>query len=252
MTYLFIIFLVTSFSFVGAMDRGTSSLQEIRKDRQQYITSPAVASEMCSTLVTTLYNQPLFDGKGSCAKKCKVLPLGSIDSRVIDILYENTAKKLGKHCTVHSFGGGTHLLYDCNKICLGDGITQWLYDDKSFKDNDADIEAALASGLFKNTCDEVVKDLLTGWKKSTLVENPGIFYKNSEEEWYLFVKSAKLIKEDHLMRIFFSVVDVRYVAKCNCDWLNNNNRLEFRDMLYLWIKKQSFDEVVNKLGLRIE
>ncbi len=236
---------------MGAMELDTPPLKEISQDTH-YITSPSVAPEMCMSLIKALHNQPLFTGTGSIVKKCQALPLGDIDSRIVEVLYKNVIAKLGKYPTVHSFGGGTDQLFDVTGNCLGDGITQWLYDDTFFQNNEVNIKEAFASGHFKKTCDDVIGDMLGGWKQSTLAENPSIFGTRSETEWVLFMKPRKLINEDLLIKLFFSVVGVRDVAGCDCAYLKKNGGYEFLDKLYLWIKKDSFNDVVSKLGLCIK
>lgn len=245
--YGFIFFFMISVStyFANAMDPDVSSLQKIR-----HITLPSKASQGCNDFVIALYNQPLFTGRGSSAKKCKVLTLEEYDSRIVAILYKNVAEKLGKHNTVHCFGLGNHQLYNMKNKCLNYGITQWLYD--SLQDNDAYMQVALESGHFKNTCDEVIKDLLSGWKQSSLIHNSDIFYKKSEEEWYLFIKFKRLVEEDLLMRLFFDVTQVNDCVKCDRTWKSGEVGYEFRDMLYLWIKKDSLNKVINIMGLSVE
>jgi hypothetical protein len=249
--------MISIISCIGAMDNASKTISENITCR---ITSPAMASKQCIDFIIALHDQPLFYGRGSSAKKCKVLPLEEIDSRITDLLYENTVTKLGKHCMVHCFGLGNHQLFDIQGKRLGFGITQWLYDDVLIKNNDEDIKAAFASGLFESTCNEVVKELFAGWKLSTLAENPDILHHYSEAEWCLLIKPKKLKRESLLVGLFLTAADIictinseKNMAKCSDDMkFRCENVDEKPAILYMWIKKQFFSEVCSRLGLSIQ
>lgn len=239
------------------MDNASETIPENITRR---ITSPAMASKQCMDFIIALHNQPLFYGRGSCVKKCKVLPLEEIDSRITDLLYENTVTKLGKHCMVHCFGLGNRQLFDIQGKHLGFGITQWLYDDILVKNNDEDIKTALTSGLFENTCNDILKEVFTGWRPSKLIENSDILHQESEAEWCLLTKPKKIKMEDCLIRFFLTATGINCMADSRKNIAMCSDAMKFkRDnvdekpaMLYMWIKKQFLPEVSDKLGLCLQ
>jgi hypothetical protein len=239
MLHILIFSLITSFSCIGAMEI------------EQHITSPSVASEICTQLIVKLYDQPLFEGTNPMTQKSKVLPLQDGDSRIVELLHKNIAHKMVNRSYVYHFSGLGCALYDAQDTVIPSGIMYCLYPrEQSFDVSDGVIKLALLTGVFKRTCDEVIGDMQSGWKQSTLAENPKIFHTESENEWVLFIKPRKLIEEDFLMRFFCSAADMRAVARCHCKW-STSTVPESTNMLYLWIKKESFKEVVDKLGLKI-
>ena len=243
MLHLLLFSLITSFSCISAMEI------------EQHITSPLEASEICTRLIVKLYDQPLFTGSNPISNTAKVLSLQDNDSRIVTALHKNIAHKLGKRSDVHHINGC--VLYGAQGVCVESGIMHCLYpSDQTFNDSDAGIKLALRTDVFKKTGDEVIADMLSGWKQSTLAENPKILHtrlrsKKSEDEWLLFIKHKKLIQEDLLMRYFAIAADIQDAAMCYYE-RHTDKVLESIDMLYLWIKKESFKEVVDKLGLRIE
>lgn len=239
------------------MDNASKSISENISRR---ITSPAMASKQCIDFITALHDQPMFYGIGSGVKKRKALPLEEIDSRITDLLYENTVTKLGKICTVHCFGLGNNQLWITPGKCLGFGIQYEVYDNVLIKNNDEDIKLALTSGLFENTCNDIIKDVFAGWKQSTLMENPDIFYQESEAEWCLLIKPKKLKRESLLVGLFLTAADItctinsqKNMAKCSDDMkFRRENVDEKPAIVYMWIKREFFNEVCNRLGLSIQ
>jgi hypothetical protein len=200
------------------------------------ITSLQTASQECIKLIQQLNDQPLFTGTGSIVATCKVLCLESwSDCRIIDILCTNAIKKLTRSRAWHvnDFGSGNHRLCDADGKDLGNGITLWLYDKYML----TQCPLQELHTLF----DEMLTILTTGWQRSTLIENPHI-HKKSEEEWYLFIKPNLLHEEDTLMRFF---ITANYLENdISCDSTSEVPRI-----VYIWIKKKSYEEVKQILGL---
>jgi len=210
------------------------------------ITSIKTASEECIALLEKLNDQPLFTGTGSIAKKCKVLPLEDWnDCRIVNILCSYAEKKLGHQQAwhVHDFGCGNNRMHDENGNDLKNGITEWLY--KDYMPTRCSLEE------LKLVFDELINQSITGWKQSTLIEHPDIFHTQSEEEWYLFIKPKIFNQEDNLLCLFSMINNLRDEISCHHTWYSPKGSYEYRDTLYLWIKKKTYDKVIKALNLQI-
>ncbi len=214
------------------------------KPKQKHsITSIKTAPEECITLLMQLNKQPLFTGYGLIKNERKVLPLKSYaDCRIISILCNNANKKLSAQQAWHIQDFMKGSVQDVEGNDMGSGIT-------IRPANTLDLHFSL--NYLKNLFVELITILTTGWRQSTLIENQDIFHTQSEEEWYLFIKAKALKTEDELMLFFASITDIHDEICCDNVWHNHEGAHGYRDTLYLWIKKKSYDKVINALDLHI-
>jgi len=100
--------------------------------------------------------------------------------------------------------------------------------------------------------EEIVSDLTTGWKSCKLVNYTDIIHTQSEEDYDLFIKSTH---KTNGFQTLFRYLSLKLGLTYNDD-LTVNQTLKYpqknSDMVYLWIKKDAFEKVVEKMNLKIE
>lgn len=192
-------------------------------------------------LAARVANQPDFIGKGCITRSAKVLPCeNSDDARIVEILTSNVNNLLPKENQwhFHWFGCGNHQLY-INEQCLGDGLELWGY-----KDNQpCSIE------FLETKYQEILNKFQIGWQQAQLIDNQDILHTESEEEWYLFCKHRDLSEEDLFMRVLASKFKLDKKISCHNSW--RNDKKHEKNEMYLWIRKDAFDQVKDVLGLEL-
>jgi hypothetical protein len=242
MISIVIFFLITSFSLVDAMELAKAPLHN-----DQHIMCPTEAPRICEDVIKKLYSQPIMVlRKGEACKRLQMN--NSLECRIVEKLYNITTDKLARPSQICSLGWRTD---EQGPLLIVSGITKYLSDYQPYSENEICIEEALESGNFKKACTEIIEDMLRDWRSSTLAENPSIFREKDENEWTLLIK-YQVPTLSYLMKHFCTLMNIATMTECDCLWFNQQDNLEDSDKAYLWIKKQSFDEVVRKLGLHVE
>lgn len=192
----------------------------------------------CAFFAKKLSELPLFNLTGRIAEKCKTLPLDNWDDcRICDILSSNARKILDqKNWHIHSFGCGYDQRKDVEGNWIKHGLELWLYDHLEMCPFE-DLEPAYK---------KLISQLQSNWKSSSLKQHSNIFFKEDETEWLLFVKKNPLHEEDTLVRFLTSKLGMGLEKKIRCynDWLTKENALKHSNKkIYMWIRKDAFDEI---------
>lgn len=204
------------------------------------VTSIKTAPEIYSAVLVQLDAQPLSVHQNHICAMHKVLPLESwYDCKIIKVLCENAKSKIGKRCYINDFGPGKFL--DATGKNIEQGIIENIYANMGLKASLQELKIAF---------DTLIDELTAGWQQATLVENPDIVYTQSEEEWYLFLKPKVMVKEHNLINWFAISFGLTDKVSChNCFQHSAGNDQEYRNVLYLWIKKKSYHEVAQAFDL---
>lgn len=89
----------------------------------------------------------------------------------------------------------------------------------------------------------IISQLREGWKSAKLKDYININNKESEEEWYLFIKSNTFDEEDRLIELLASKLGLSEIINCHDDWIGVGGIGSFCiNSVYLWIKKDSIDQ----------
>lgn len=199
------------------------------------------AAEQYAQLAARVVNQPIFTGKGCINSSAKILPCeNSDDARILEILTKNANNLLPKENQwhLHWFGFCIDQLYIYEES-LGEGLALWGY-----KDNQP-----CALELLQLKYKEVLHIFQVGWQQAQLIDYQDILYIQSEEEWYLFCKHSHLEEEDLFIRILTSKFKLDKKMTCHNSW--RNNKKHEKNEMYLWIRKDAFDQVKDILGLEL-
>jgi len=125
------------------------------------------------------------------------------------------------------------------------------------RDSQRDPEIKLSANVPNSIADpqthqHIVDQLISGWHAASLVDYPDIHNTKSEEEWYIFVKDKCFLSgEDTLMRFIASKLGLEDKMWTDNTWKHPSKAYEFRESVYLWIKKDGFDEVMDKIPFQI-
>jgi hypothetical protein len=104
---------------------------------------------------------------------------------------------------------------------------------------------------------DIIENLKKGWKAVDAKNKDYINILDAPKkkgEWRLFIKTKKFVDDGILIRVLastFGIQDLycgdRFII-CNNAWLKPNGGFEDTDIMYLWIKKDKFDEVQKIFG----
>lgn len=177
----------------------------------------------------------------------KTFPLAETDSRlcerVCSLIRSNVDNKL---CILSTYGLESYAGNAIEK----NGLVS-LY----FADEDDQLSAS-DMDVLETACHSTIKNIQKGWRFASLAENPFIFHKQSEEEYYLLLKDKKnFALESDLIALCadkFGLLHNPTQVDCENKWKEKGKHLENRNPSYLWIKKESFKKVVKLFGFKIE
>lgn len=192
-------------------------------------------------LIEELSQQPLFPEKRWISTPSKVLPLKNYsDARCVELLNDASKKFLEKdaHWHIRAFGCGNDRISLKGKD-LGDGLEIWLYD--------TDKTCSLAT--LKSAYDSVLSQLGLNWDRANLKDYPNILHTESEENFILFIKEIMFPGEECLLRFIADEMGLSKYIKVSSYWKNKSGP-DRSQLLYIWVKKDKFDEVRKKFNLR--
>ena len=198
----------------------------------------------CTRLARTLAAAPLFDGRGSLVKKCKVIALSDWnDARICGLFNKNSRKLLEdmKPWDILDFGY-MHNLVDSR----GEGITQGI---RLCLDDQVEMCSYEAlEGAYK----KVFSAIISGWEKADLKDHPNILHKENPEEFDLFIKDKVLLEEDSLIRFIVGKFSLEDNVKCHTEWLTPSGGYCYNDKIYLWVRKTERESAVEKIGFKLD
>ena len=98
--------------------------------------------------------------------------------------------------------------------------------------------------------EKTVKEIRTGWSAAKLVDYPDILHKESEENYYLYIKKS-IFDVPALMALVALKLGVNlhkdiYISN---NWECPKKGYKHSDTFYLWIKKDKLSDVVKKMDL---
>jgi hypothetical protein len=102
----------------------------------------------------------------------------------------------------------------------------------------------------------VVDCIKSDWTRTTAQKHSDILFKHPESDWVLFMK--KMYPEDDFLpiRVVLKFVlgyhKLGFETSVEPGWLKKDGKQCMTDHMYLWIKKDSFNKVQEKLKLSIE
>lgn len=101
-------------------------------------------------------------------------------------------------------------------------------------------------------CHKLFDEIGTGWRKSSLADNPDIMCRQSEEEWSLFLKQ-EFAQESNLINFIIIALGFDGVG-CYNHWRTTEgdfeDDFEFRNMMYLWVNKKILDCFIQAFNLK--
>jgi hypothetical protein len=197
---------------------------------------------MCTKLAKIMNEMPLFNGKGSIVKKCKVISLAKAsDARICGIFNTNS------RCLLGDRNGWPTYDFDTTRIwryadgqLIEQGLTLLVYDDAKICSYEA-LEASY---------NEVFSNLVNGWERSKIENHPNILFKEDPEKFALFIKNSTLSQEDILIRSIASRFSLEDDIKCQGEWLTNSG-YSYCDKIYLWARKSALKNVRKTVGLKL-
>lgn len=102
----------------------------------------------------------------------------------------------------------------------------------------------------------IVDKLASGWNKVSLADYPGIFLTESEHDHFLFIKKkdGTLREEDCLFWLLARKLggDLYKSIHIANEWKKPEGGYEYTDTLYMWIKKDAFEDVKKAFQLKCE
>lgn len=100
----------------------------------------------------------------------------------------------------------------------------------------------------------VLKSLGMHWTLSMLKDHPDIARTESEEDYVLFIKKddQTRVSESSLIQVVARFIGIDRFVRCDCVWKEIDTPLLARpNAIYLWIRKDKLDHVVNALQLQL-
>jgi len=191
----------------------------------------------CADWAGQLYDQPQFTGYGALLPS-KVLRLQNLlHCRLCQVLSESARKIVENAWHIHAFGINWcdgRCMFDQQGNCgeLGSGIELWV----------AEEGKACSLHELKAAYDKVIHELKTGWKISSIIENPDIMFPEDGATWILLIKKKSAFDNHALMSVLLEVFNFNDHVSCRNIWLTGSHSYEYRDdACYLWIQKAAFD-----------
>ena len=189
-------------------------------------------------LLEKLAEQELFPEDRRLSFPTKVLPLKSYnDAYRTEMLNRLAASYLKEntHWRVYACGFGNTISLQGKDI--GPGLDLWLPEHSKPRDL-KDLKVAL---------DTVLTSLGLGWQAAQLKDFPGILVKQSEEDYFLFVKEqSQFPAEDVLIRVVADDLGIKTFIQCQSSWKDDSK------VPYLWVKKDKMKQVSDALQLSIK
>lgn len=197
-------------------------------------------SQQYAGLAARVTQQPQFTGRGCSVKNAKVLPCQSRDdSLIVHILTDNANQTLPQEQQwfLKEFLGNR---FSIEGNPLQTGLQLWMNTDRV----PCDITT------LQEKYSEIIAQLQVGWQPAKLIKHQDILHTQSEEEYALFRKKRRLRTEEGLLSCIACKFHIDKKIDCHSSWCNDprNNR---RDDMYLWIRKDALNQVVDMLGLQI-
>lgn len=214
--------------------------------------------EFYTQSIAQLRAQALFDGTGSYMGKSKILQLTSLeDCGIFRILCNNVTKILGrnseqliryidpKYDSLRT-SNGEHILHGI-EVCICDA-----------KESATEYDFQILT----TTCQTILTTLKNGWTQSEVPQltnnwtqpndskypNTLIFEKPAKD-WIFLIKEQAFIEEDGLINCLGGKFQLQGKIDCYTMWqrpVNGwNTPEETKRMMYLWIKRTAYDEVVD-------
>ena len=199
---------------------------------------------MCARLADILGRNPFFKGVGTSIERSKVIALASWeDAKICDIFNHNAHQKLGDNRAwhIHHFGKGTSNVFDHLGNRIEKGLTL------SFVSGD---DRRCSIKALKETYQEVLDELTTGWKPSNIEDHPEILFKEKPEEFALFVKPKGILQESELVNAIATRLSLGKDLRCSDIWIEPPAGVT-QGKTYLWIRKSAQADVIAKLGLQL-
>jgi len=92
----------------------------------------------------------------------------------------------------------------------------------------------------------------SGWEKSCLDDHPRIFLKKDTAMYFLYIKKKNDIEmEDTLFRFLASAFDLKTEMTCHNYWDYDLNENPYKDIMYMWVKKDSIEKVNDAFMLNL-
>lgn len=190
-------------------------------------------------LLAKVAAQPVFESKELCSSNVKLhqeLPISSEhDGNIMHALCEETETVLQDRAWKIRHASPQFIEGD---YCIA--LTQNL--------SRKNVRCSLAE--MKHNVKLVLKRMTTYWSLSCLVDYPQIEHVESEEEWYLLIK-PRVHGESSLIDHFALAFGLESNVKCSNFWYASNGEAYLCDMLYLWIKKSVYEDVMRLFGFKL-
>lgn len=152
----------------------------------------------CTEVAQMLRQQPLFTGKGSIVKECKVISMQQpLDAKICAIFNRNAREILGDECSwhIHDFGYADDPLFDLADRKVPPGVSLWLYE----RLNPCSLKILKA-------CYELIFQSMTfGWKKTEIRES---------KDFSFFTKANTLFSEDELITLVAKRLGISAHVQC--------------------------------------
>ena len=216
---------------------------------QNNITIDSVVPQ-CITLLKKLNERPHFDGEGSLADVCKVLPGDKKDRSacLCESLCRNARDIVGTQNAwyVQEYGSGNYQFHDKDRTILNPGLTMSLYK------NTTPCSLEELENAFKT----IIYEIKQGWTLSDIKNYADIFHKPDDpDDYYLFIKpESSLHAEESLVASLVALAGLSHnKIKVGNIWLDKQIiSYEYRKDLYLFVKKDAIDAFKHVFNIKHE
>ena len=175
----------------------------------------------CISLLKQVIAQPVSDKKIPPDRKIKFLRyINCDDCRICEILSRRAAELLNEKWAIYA--------------------RDWEYPYEGLELAFYDVEPEIK--VLCQTFQNIISQLKSGWKAANLKDYTNISHKESEEEWYLFIKNNTFDEEDILISLLASKLGLSEIIDCQDDWSDPSGANVWTNNIYLWIKKDSINK----------
>ncbi|MFA6527014.1 MAG: hypothetical protein WCT20_01170 [Candidatus Babeliales bacterium] len=211
--------------------------QQLQENNESVLITIDDIPDHCASLVQKLCEQPLqTDGwaQGFPVKECRILPLDQWDDCMICEFLSNEFRRYTKIVAYNKLHRIPHSLI--------------LYT------NDPEYNGCPPDEL-KAFYKKAIDNLKVGWQKSTLDQNHDIFFPKTGNSWLLFIKRESSIFDEALLIRYLCSKFGFYnndLADADNIWVNMEEGYEYRKAIYLWVRKDAFNDFQKVFGFEIK
>ena len=191
-----------------------------------------IIPQTCLSILSSLHNQPINNiYNNNYVPSCKIILFEKYEyGKIIEILCTISS------CTLKDPNLNNHITQTYVDIPLlkfnifGEFNNKWILHKKKIFD------------CFKN----IINELKIGWNKSSNKENPSIFHKYNDSQYFLFIKKFNYHDSDKLIRYIGSLCNIKEIDTYSCSIeIIDDGICKKSDTIYLYIKYDKIIELDN-------